>query len=396
MTNVVIVDGVRSAIGAFGKSLRHTHASDLGGTVLKEAIKRSGVQPEDVEEAIFGCVGQVGENAFIARTVALNAGMPNSSTAMTVNRLCSSGLQSIVTASQTIKNGDATIVAAGGVETMSQLPYYVRNTRFGEKKMGDMKMEDGLTLALSDPFYKYHMGVTAENVVGKFGITREEQDDFAYDSQKKAAHAIEQGYFKEEIVPIEVKNGRTTSVFAEDEFVRKEIEREKLAKLPPSFKEGGSVTAANSSGINDGAAALILMSEEEAVKRGLKPKMKFINYAVSGVDPAIMGIGPTEAIKKALDKAGLSLKDIDLFELNEAFASQSIAVIREADLDINKVNVNGGAIAMGHPIGASGAIITIKLMNEMIRRNVRYGLATLCIGGGQGLAAIFENLHFSK
>ncbi|MBX5435751.1 MAG: thiolase family protein [Alicyclobacillaceae bacterium] len=391
MRDVVVVDGVRSAIGSFGKAFKDVHVSDLGAKVLAEAIRRSGVAPEEVEEAVFGCVGQFAENAFIARMIALKAGMPVSSTALTVNRLCSSGLQAIVTAARTIQAGDADVVAAGGAENMSQYPYYVRGARWG-LRLSHGQFEDGLLIALSDPFKGYQMGVTAENLVRKFGISREDQDRFAYRSQVNAARAIAEGKFKEEIVPIEVREKKAVRVVDEDEHVRKDTTYEKLAQLKPAFEDGGTVTAGNSSGINDAAAALILMSAEAARARGLRPKLRFVDYAVSGVDPAIMGYGPVDAIAKVLRKAGLSLDDIGLIELNEAFAAQALAVIRGAGLDMERVNVNGGAIAHGHPIGATGAILTIKLMNEMIRTGTRYGMVTLCIGGGQGLAAIFENI----
>ncbi|MCL6442283.1 MAG: thiolase family protein [Alicyclobacillus sp.] len=391
MKDVVIIDGVRSAIGAFGKAFKEVHVSDLGARVLGEAIRRSGVEAEDVEEAVFGCVGQFAENAFVARVIAIKAGMSVNSTGLTVNRLCGSGLQAIVTAARTIQTGDATVVAAGGAENMSQYPYYVRSARWGGR-LGHGLFEDALLKTLSDPFEGYQMGVTAENLARKFNISREDQDWFAYRSHCNAFRAIVEGRFREEIVPIVIQEKDTVRVVDTDEHVRKDTTYEGLARLKPIFEENGTVTAGNSSGINDGAAALILMSAEAARERHLRPKLRFVDYAVSGVDPSIMGYGPVEAIARVLSKTGLRLEDIGRIELNEAFAAQALAVIRGAGLDIERVNVNGGAIAHGHPIGATGAILTVKLMNEMLRTGTRYGMVTMCIGGGQGIAAIFENI----
>jgi len=388
--NIVIVSGARTGIGSFGGSLSQFEATDLGGIAIKAAVERAGIKPEEVDEVVMGCVGQAAENAFMARVSSIKAGIPYEATALTVNRLCSSGLQAIVTAAMEIDNGFCDIAVAGGGESMSNLPYYIRKARFGYR-MGHGELEDGLITALSDPITRNHMGITAENVAERYNISREDQDEYAVLSQTRAAKARAEGKFVDEIVPVEVKvNKKETKIFAEDEYIREGTTVEKLARLRPAFKADGSVTAGNASGINDCGAAVVLMTEEEAKKRGLKPIVKVAAAAVAGVDPAYMGIGPVPAVKKLLEQTGLQKEDIGLYELNEAFASQSLACIRELGLDVEKVNVNGSGISMGHPIGATGCIITIKLMNEMVRRNEKYGVATLCIGGGQGLAVLFE------
>lgn len=388
--NIVIVSGARTGIGSFGGSLSQFEATDLGGIAIKAAVERAGIKPEEVDEVVMGCVGQAAENAFMARVSSIKAGIPYEATALTVNRLCSSGLQAIVTAAMEIDNGFCDIAVAGGGESMSNLPYYVRKARFGYR-MGHGELEDGLITALSDPITRDHMGITAENVAARYNISREDQDEYAVLSQTRAAKARAEGKFVDEIVPVEVKvNKKETKIFAEDEYIREGTTVEKLARLRPAFKADGSVTAGNASGINDCGAAVVLMTEEEAKKRGLKPIVKVAAAAVAGVDPAYMGIGPVPAVNKLLEQTGLQKEDIGLYELNEAFASQSLACIRELGLDVEKVNVNGSGISMGHPIGATGCIITIKLMNEMVRRNEKYGIATLCIGGGQGLAVLFE------
>lgn len=388
--NIVIVSGARTAIGSFGGSLKDFQATDLGGIAIKEALKRARVAPEDVDEVVMGCVGQAAENAFMARVCSIKAGIPYEATALTVNRLCSSGLQAIVTAAMEIDNGFCDIAVAGGGESMNNIPFYLRKARTGYR-MGHAELEDGLITALSDPITRDHMGITAENVAARYNITREEQDAYALMSQQRAAKARAEGKFVDEIVPVEVKvNKKETKLFDTDEYIREDASLEKLAKLRPAFKKDGTVTAGNASGINDCGAAVVLMKEEEARRRGLKPIVKVVDAAVAGVDPAYMGIGPIPAVRKLLEKTGLSKNDIGLYELNEAFASQSLACIRELGLDMEKVNVNGSGISMGHPIGATGCIITIKLMNEMVRRNEKYGIATLCIGGGQGLAVLFE------
>lgn len=390
MGEVVLVEGVRTAIGRFGGSLRDLAASDLGAAVIREVLERTQVPHEVIGDVIFGCVGQVAEDAYIARTSAIKAGLPKETPAYAVNRLCSSGLQSIVSAGHLIRLGEADAVIAGGTESMSNAPYFLRKARWGYR-MGHDALEDGLLTMLNDPFKKYHMGVTAENVAEKWGISRQRQDEVAYQSQMRMARAMENGYFDGQIVPVVVRDKREERVFDKDEHPRPDTTLERLAQMKPVFKEGGTVTAGNASGINDGAAAVLVMSEEKARELGLKPRLVLRAAAAAGVDPEYMGIGPVPAVRKALAKAGLTLDDIDLIELNEAFAAQAEAVVRDLDMDWERVNVNGGAIAHGHPVGATGAILTVKLMYEMERRRAKYGMVTLCIGGGQGLAVIFEN-----
>lgn len=388
---IVIVSGARTGIGSFGGSLKDFQATDLGGIAIKEAVKKAGLNPEEIEEVVMGCVGQAAENAFMARVSSIKAGIPYEATAITVNRLCSSGLQAIYTAATEIEQGFCEIAVAGGAESMTNIPYYIRKARYGYR-MGHGELEDGLVTALSDPITRDHMGITAENIAERYQITREDQDEYAANSQLKAAKAREMGKFAQEIIPVEVKVSRKeTKIFDTDEYIRADSTAEKLGKLRPAFKQGGTVTAGNASGINDSGAAVVLMKESEAAKRGITPIVSVVDAAAAGVDPAYMGMGPVPAVTKLLHKTGLKLSDIGLFELNEAFASQSLACIRELGLDPEKVNVNGSGISMGHPIGATGCVISIKLMNEMKRRNVKYGIATLCIGGGQGLAVLFEN-----
>jgi len=390
MKNIVIVSGARTPIGTFMGSLKDHSASDLGALAIKEALIRANMNPEEIDEVVFGCIGQVAEDAYVARVAAVKAGIPIESSAMTINRLCASGVQSIITAAMEIQCGAAEIVVAGGTESMTNYQYYLRKARSGYK-FGDGVLQDGLTATLNDPFSGLQMGVTAENIAEKFGITRKEQDEFAYESQKKAAYAMDKNLFEEEILPIEVKiNKNETRIFKTDEHPRPQTTIEKLSNLKAVFKEGGTVTPGNSSGINDGAAAVVLMSEEKAKEKGLKPIIRIVDSCVAGVDPGIMGTGPIPAVRKLLQKTEIKLDEIGLVELNEAFAAQSIACIRELGLDMNKINVNGGAIALGHPLGATGAILTVKLMHDMKRKGIRYGLETLCIGGGQGLAVIYE------
>jgi acetyl-CoA C-acetyltransferase len=347
------------------------------------------VSPEDVNEVVLGAVGQVSRDAFMARVAALEAGLPpDTSTAQTVNRLCGSGLQAIVTGSQWLRLHDADVVVAGGTENMSALPYYVWN-RWG-RRLGHSELEDGVLSAVTDPFERYPMGITAEKVAEEFRISREEQDRLALDSQTRAQAAIEQGRFEGQIAPLDVVEGRASKTFSVDEHPR-ETSLAKLAQLRPAFKEGGSVTAGNSSGINDGAAAVVMMRGDDAGRRGLEPRGRLVSYAVAGIRPDIMGYAPVYAIRMALSRAGLDIDQIALTELNEAFAAQAAAVVRDAHLDWSTTNVNGGAIALGHPIGATGAILTVKLLYELERRRERYGLVTMCIGGGQGIAAVFEN-----
>jgi acetyl-CoA C-acetyltransferase len=389
MKDIVLVSGVRTAIGSFGGSLKDFSASDLGAIAIREAVKRAGVAPEQVDEVAMGCVGQAAEDAYLSRMASVKAGIPVEATAITINRLCSSGLQAIVTAAMEISCNFAEIVVAGGAESMSNLPYYLRSARFGYR-MGHGELEDGLVTALSDPFTRSHMGITAENVAEKYHVTREQQDQFALESQQNAAKAIAAGVFKDDIVPVKVKLSKTEEkTFDTDEHPRKTTP-ESLAKLRPAFKKDGTVTAGNASGVNDAAAAVVMMTTQKASALGLKPVVRLVDAAAAGVPPEIMGIGPVPAVKKLLKKTGVKLEDIGVIELNEAFASQSVACIHELGLNPCLVNINGGAIALGHPIGASGCIITLKLINEMVRRQSKYGMATLCIGGGQGLAVLFE------
>lgn len=393
LKEVVIVSGARTAIGDLGGSLKDIHPTDLAGIVIKESVNRAGIDGKLVDEVIVGNVGQIAENGFIGRMCSLKAGLPLETTAYSVNRQCGSGVEAIAEAVMKIQTGNADIMVACGTENMSQLPYYVKGARFGYK-MGHGVFEDGLIDILTWPIGPFHNGITAENVADKYGISREDQDAFSLLSQEKAIKAIEEGKFTEEIVPVEVPVGKgQTKLFEVDEHPRKGLTMEKLAKLKPAFKQGGSVTAGNSSGINDGAAAVLIMSREKADELGLKPLMSIKGFAVAGNEPELMGFGPALSTKKLLEKMSLKTSDIDLIELNEAFASQSLAVIRDLKLDIDKVNVNGGAIALGHPVGATGVIITVKLMYEMKRRNAKLGLVTMCIGGGQGISMIFENLQ---
>lgn len=390
MREVVIVEGVRTAIGRFGGSLKDKSASDLGAAVIGEVLKRTEVPHDVIGDVIFGCVGQIAEDAYVARASALKAGLPKEIPAYTVNRMCSSGLQSIVNGAQTIRLGEADAVIAGGTESMSNVPFYARNARWGQR-LGHDTFQDGLLVMLSDPLQRIHMGITAENVSEKWDVSREVQDEVAVRSQQRMAEAMEAGYFKDQIVPLTVRIGREEKVFDTDEHPRPDVTPEGLAKMRPAFKEGGTVTAGNASGLNDGAAALLVMGADKADELGLKPRLVVRAWAAAGVDPAYMGIGPVPAVQKALERAGLNVDDIDLVELNEAFAAQAEAVVRDLGLSWDRVNVNGGAIAHGHPVGATGAILTVKIMHELERRGARYGLVTLCIGGGQGLAVIFEN-----
>lgn len=390
MDRIVIVSGARTAVGRFNGSLREYEASDLGGFAIKAAIERSGLEGKDIDEAIMGCVATSAENAFLARLAAIKGGMPVESTAITVNRLCSSGLQAIVTAAMEIEAGFADVCVAGGAESMTNIPYYLRNARSGYH-MGDGKLEDGLITALSDPFSSSHMGVTAENVAEQFKISREDQDEYAAISQNRAQAAIEKELFSGEIIPVTYSVGKKeTAIFAVDEHPRFNTTPEALAKLRPAFKENGTVTAGNAAGINDAGAAVVMMKESRAKKLGCTPIVAVKGMAVAGVDPSIMGTGPIPAVNKLLKQTGIALEEIGAIELNEAFASQTLACIRELGLDMKRTNVNGGGISLGHPIGATGCIITIKLMNQMVREKIRYGIATLCIGGGQGLAVLYE------
>ncbi|MFZ7103221.1 MAG: acetyl-CoA C-acetyltransferase [Peptococcaceae bacterium] len=390
MEEVVILSAARTAIGSFGGSLTNVSAPDLGSIVIKEALTRAKVLPEIVDEVIMGCVLQAGLGQNVTRQASLKAGLPINVPALTINKVCGSGLKAVMLAAQAVALGDAEIVVAGGTENMSQSPYLLPKARFGYR-MGpgeavDEMIKDGLWCAMSD----YHMGITAENIAEKWGIGREEQDAFAAASQNKAEAALRESRFAEEIVPVQVPVKKSRQAFTVDEFPRSGVTREALAKLKPAFKKEGTVTAGNASGINDGAAALIVTSLAKARELGVEPLAKITCSASAAVDPALMGIGPVEATRKALKKAGWGLQDLDLIEANEAFAAQSIAVAKELEFNMDIVNVNGGAIALGHPIGASGARILVTLLYEMGRRKAKKGLATLCIGGGQGVALLVE------
>ncbi len=389
MKQAVIVSAVRTPIGSYGGAFKDVSAVDLGVAVVKEALKRANVNPEMVDEVIFGNVLQAGLGQNVARQVSIGAGIPEYVTSFSVNKVCGSGLKTVALAAQAIKAGDADIIVAGGTENMSQAPYLLKNHRWGQR-MGngeviDYMVEDGLT----DIFNHYHMGITAENVAAQYNITREDQDQFALTSQLRAEQAIKSGRFKDEIVPIVIPQRKgDPKVVDTDEFPRFGTTIEALAKLRPAFKKDGTVTAGNASGINDGAAALIIMSKEKADELGLTPIAEIVSYASAGVDPSIMGTGPIPASKKALEKANLKIDDIELVEANEAFAAQAIAVAKDLNLNMDITNVNGGAIALGHPIGASGARILVSLLYEMQKRDNKLGLATLCIGGGQGISMI--------
>jgi acetyl-CoA C-acetyltransferase len=383
----VIVGGVRTAIGRFGGSLKDIEAHELGALCIRDVLATTGVEPGEVDEVVMGQVGQVGPDAYNARRCALAAGLPPTTTAMNVNRLCSSGLQAIVTAAQQVQLGDAGIVVAGGDESMSRQPFLDWQARDGWR-LGTHQLVDGTLSLLTDPWGGYLMGVTAEKVAERYGVDRAEQDRFAARSQALAQAALASGVLDREIVAVDVR-GRDEP-FAQDEHPRAGVTVESLAKLRPAFQEDGSVTAGNSSGINDGAAALLLMGEAEAERRGLEPRLRFRSWAVTGIEPEVMGYAPAQAIPKAIERAGLTLDDIDLIELNEAFAAQAAAVVRDAGLDEDKVNVCGGAIAFGHPVGATGAILTVRLMHSLERLGGRFGVVTMCIGGGQGMAAVFE------
>ncbi|WP_130819070.1 acetyl-CoA C-acetyltransferase [Anaerococcus vaginimassiliensis] len=388
---VVIASAARTPVGAYGGAFKTVSARELGAVAAKEAIKRAGIKPEDIDESILGCVLQAGNGQNIARQIALDAGIPKEKPAMTLNIVCGSGLRSVSLAAQMIMAGDDDIVLAGGTESMSQAPYLLPDERWGAR-MGDKKVVDEMIKdGLWDAFNDYHMGVTAENIAEKFGLTREEQDELAAGSQQKAAKARAEGRFKDEIVPVEVKGrkGKVT-VVEEDEYIKEGVTTESISKLRPAFIKDGTVTAANASGINDGAACLVVMSEEKAKELGVKPLATIVSYATEGVDPKIMGTGPIPTVRKALEKANLTLEDIDLIEANEAFAAQALSVIKELGLNTDIVNVNGGAIAIGHPVGASGARILTTLLYEMQKRDSKKGIATLCIGGGMGTAVVVE------
>ncbi|NLC40350.1 MAG: acetyl-CoA C-acetyltransferase [Clostridiaceae bacterium] len=390
MTEVAIMSACRTALGSFGGTLANVSAVELASIVIREAIERSGIVAEQVDEVLLGSVLTAGLGQNVARQAAIRAGLPERTVASTLNNVCGSGLKTLNLAAAMIRNGDAEIMVVGGTENMSAAPYLLEKARFGYRMNDGVLVDSMISDGLTDVFGQYHMGITAENVAQKYSISREEQDAFAYESQMKAKAAQEEGRFKEEIVPVRIKERKREFDFDQDEYPRHDSSPESLAKLRPAFQKDGSVTAGNSSGINDGAAAIVIMSLKKAEELGLKP-MAILRAGVSvALDPAIMGMGPYHATEKLMEKSGLNLDDIDLFELNEAFASQSIATVRELGIDSEKVNVNGGAIALGHPIGASGARILVTLLHEMIKREARYGVAALCIGGGMGVASLLE------
>ncbi|WP_371017269.1 thiolase family protein [Pseudalkalibacillus sp. JSM 102089] len=394
MENIVIVEPVRTPVGRYGGVFKNLNSGKLAAYAIRETLARSGLPPHLVEEVILGEVRQTTESSNVARVASLRAGIPESSPAFTINRLCASGMQSVASAVQQIQSKQASILIAGGTESLSQAPIYLRNSRFGGDKT---QLVDSNSEAGQQPVEQYGshlgMGITAENVAERYKISRDEQDAFAAESQRRAAEAIENGKFRDEIVPVEIQNRRQMNLVDQDEHPRPGTTIEKLGKLKPVFKENGTVTAGNSCGRNDGAVAMLVMTEIKAKELELQPIARIVDWATSGVSPEIMGIGPIPAVRKLLERTGKTLEEIGLIELNEAFAAQALAVIRELELDMSKVNVNGGAIALGHPLGATGARILTSLIYEMKKRNERFGIATLCVGGGQGMAMMVESMN---
>jgi acetyl-CoA C-acetyltransferase len=390
---VVVLSAVRTPIGKYGGSLKDLSPTELGAIVTRESVKRAGIEPNEVGHVVFGNVIHTeAKDMYLSRMVAVRGGIPVETPALTVNRLCGSGLQAIVSAAQIIRLGEASVAVAGGTESMSRAPYWLPNLRWGQR-MNNATAVDVMVGAITDPFDEVHMGVTAENVARKWGISREDQDAFAAESHRRALEAVQSCRFASQIVPIELKVKGGSVTFDKDEGPRADATLENLAKLKPAFDKMGTITAGNASSINDAAAAVVLMEKRAAEERGLKPIGRLVGYSTAGVEPQYMGIGPVPAVRKLLQKTGLTLGDLDLFEGNEAFAAQALAVIRELEVPADKVNPNGGAIALGHPIGASGAILSVKALHELRRTGGRYGLVTMCIGGGQGIAAIFEALN---
>ncbi|MGF1748612.1 MULTISPECIES: acetyl-CoA C-acyltransferase family protein [Vibrio] len=387
---VVVLSGVRTAIADFGGALKDVAPTDLAGQVIAEAVKRANIAPEDVGHCVIGSVTHSDRrDMYMSRVAALKGGLPIETPALTVNRLCGSGLQSIVSAAQMILLGDCDAAVAGGAESMTRVPYWSPSARFGSK-MGDTQLIDPMVGALTCPINDTHMGITAENLAEQYNISREEQDACALESHRRAQRAIEEQRFGDQILPIELKTRRGTTLFDSDEHVRFDATSENFSKLRPAFKKDGTVTAGNASGINDGAAALVLMEKSAAKAKGLKPMATMLGYAIAAVDPAVMGIGPVPAVRQLLDKTGVSVDDIDIWEANEAFAAQALAVTKGLNLDPEKVNPNGSGISLGHPIGATGSLISVKALYELQRTNARYAVVTMCIGGGQGIAALFE------
>ncbi|MBA3914407.1 MAG: beta-ketothiolase BktB [Acidobacteriales bacterium] len=392
-SEIVVMSAVRTPIGRYGGSLKDLQMAEIAARVSGEAIRRAGITPQEVEHVVFGNVIHTEpQDMYLSRVAALRAGVPVESPALTLNRLCGSGMQAIVSAAQCIWMGDAKIALAGGAESMSRAPYWLTGMRWGQR-MNDSMALDIMVNALTDPFEKLHMGVTVEAIAKKWGITREDQDALAAESHKRAFHAVQSCHFKSQILPIELKIKGGTTIFEKDEGPRGDASIENLARLKPAFDKNGTVTAGNASSVNDGAAAVILMDQKAAQERGFKPMARLVDYSIVGVEPGMMGTGPIPAVRKVLEKAGMKISDIDVFEVNEAFAAQALAVCRELQLPMDRTNPNGSGISLGHPVGATGAIITVKLLHELKRINGRYGLATMCIGGGQGMAAIFENLN---
>lgn len=387
--DVFVVSGARTAVGDFGGALKDIAPCELAATVARESVRRSGLTAEQIGHCVFGNIIHTDpRDMYLARVAAINAGLPLGSPALTLNRLCGSGLQAIISAAQMIMLGDVELALAGGAECMSRAPYWAQNTRWG-KRMGNAELVDAMVATLHDPFHGCHMGVTAENVASKWGITRADQDQLALESHRRAAAATAAGHFREQIVPVEIRSRKKTVVFDKDEHIRADVTLEELSELPTVFKEGGTVTAGNASGINDGAAAVVLASRASVERHGLHPLGRLVAYAHAGVEPELMGIGPVPAVRIALERAGLSVGDMDVIESNEAFAAQALAVQRELGLPPDRTNPNGSGISIGHPVGATGCIITVKALYELQRTQGKYALATMCIGGGQGIAAIF-------
>ncbi len=387
---VVVLSGVRTAIGTFGGSLKDIAPTELAGQVVKEAVERSGLKPEDIGHVSIGNVTHSDRrDMYMSRVAALKGGLPEETPAVTVNRLCGSGLQAIISGAQMVLLGDADAVVAGGAESMSRVPYWIPNARWGAR-MGDSQMVDAMIGALTCPMNDTHMGITAENVAEQWDVTRDQQDELAALSHNRAQNAIENNYFDSQILPVELKTRKGVTVFDKDEHVRYDAKAEDMAKLRTVFKKDGTVTAGNASGLNDAAAAIVMMDAQAAAAKGLKPMAKLKGYSFAGVDPKVMGIGPVPAVRKLLDKAGLSVSDIDTWEVNEAFAAQALAVAKDLELPLEKVNPNGSGISLGHPIGATGAVISVKALYELERIGGKYAVVTMCIGGGQGIAALFE------
>jgi acetyl-CoA C-acetyltransferase len=388
LNEVVITSAARTAVGRYGGSLRDVPPTELGALVARTALERSGIEAGQVDQVVFGnVIHSAPEDMYMARVVGMKAGIPQEVPAFTVNRLCGTGVQAIVSAAQSIATGDAEVAIAGGAESMSRGPYWMPDARWGAR-MGDAKVVDPVIGGLTDPFNEIHMGVTAENLAQSHNISREAQDEFSVESHRRAARAQDQGLFDDEIVPVELKSKKGSAEFAKDEHVRPDSSIESMGKLKPVFKPDGTVTAGNASGMNDAGAAVVLMSAHRAEALGAPVRARILSYSYCGVDPKVMGIGPVPAVRKALDRAGKSIDDVEVIELNEAFAAQSLAVIKDLELDQERVNPNGGAIALGHPIAATGAVITAKILYEMERRQQKLGLVTLCIGGGQGIAML--------